>query len=294
MSSSDAKQACKSLPRVLIAVVAVAGLQAARAQSGHATATLEHGGMSMQDGAHADQARDPDGYADGYTLDSGKYVLPGARQLRLADEHAFGSLRFDRLENLHTHSRNATAFDMQAWFGGDYDRVVIKSEGEHAGGKLQEARSELLWSHAVASFWDAQVGWRRDSGIAPDRNWLALGFQGLAPDWFEVEATAYIRSEGRTALRVAAQRDYLLTQRLVLQPRGEASIHGKSDTARDIGSGLSDALFGLRLRYEFTRQFAPYLGVEWSHKFGQTAELARAAGEARGETRWVAGLRFWF
>ena len=116
----------------------------------------------------------------------------------------------------------------------------------------------------------------------------------MAPYWFEVDATAYLGGNGRTALRLGAEYELLLTQRLVLQPRAEFNLYGKSDLARDVGSGLSDGVFGLRLRYEFSRQFAPYFGVERIAKYGKTADLARNAGGVTGETRWVAGLRFWF
>jgi len=250
--------------------------------------------MSMHDGTAATGLRDSNAYSDGYTLDSGAYALPGSRQLRLADEHHFGSLLLNRMERLYTSDSNSTAFDAQAWFGRDYDRLVVKAEGDVAQGKLQDVRTELLWGHAISSFWDMQVGARHDGGIEPDRNWLAFGIQGLAPYWFELEATAYAGDNGKSALRLGAEYEFLLTQKLILQPRAEINLYGKSDSARDIGSGLSDGLAGLRLRYEFTRQFAPYAGIEWAGKFGQTADFARAASAKSSEKHLVAGVRFWF
>lgn len=255
---------------------------------------MDHGEMKMQGGPAPADARDPHAYSGGYTLESGPYARTGPRELRLADEHNFGALLVDRLEWAHTRDGNSTAYDAQAWFGRDYDRLVVKAEGDVAKGKLEEARTELLWGHAIATFWDTQLGVRYDSGAGPDRGWLAFGVQGLAPYWFEVDAAAYVGDEGRTALRLGAEYELLLTQKLVLQPRIELNLYGKSDQARGIGSGLSEAQTGLRLRYEFTRQFAPYIGVERVSTFGQTADLARAEGEKTGETRWVAGVRFWF
>lgn len=283
------------LPTLSMAVIAALGFSSAWAQADQDMAAMDHSNMNTQGGDAPADARDPHEYAGGNTLETGPYALPGPRQLKLADEHSFGSLLVDRLE--HVRVRNGgteTAYDAQAWFGRDYDKLVVKAEGEHARGKLQEARTELLWSHAIASYWDTQVGLRQDSGVGPDRGWLAVGVQGLAPYWFEVDATAYLGSNGRTALRLGAEYEMLLTQRLVLQPRAEFNVYGKNDLARDIGSGLSDGVFGVRLRYEFSRQFAPYIGVERISKFGKTADLARNAGEPTGETRWVAGLRFWF
>lgn len=258
------------------------------------TAGMDHGEMDMQGGSAPPDARDPHAYSGGYTLESGPYALPGPRVLRLSDEHNFGALLVDRLERVHTRDGNATAYDMQAWFGRNYNRLVVKAEGDVSQGELQEARTELLWGHAIATFWDTQLGMRYDSGAGPDRGWLAFGVQGLAPYWFEVDAAAYVGDNGRTALRLEAEYELLLTQKLVLQPRLEINAYGKNDEVLGIGSGLSDGAAGLRLRYEFTRQFAPYVGVERAGKFGKTADLARIAGEKTDETRWVAGVRFWF
>lgn len=255
---------------------------------------MDSGSMAMQGGSAPADARDPHAYSGGYTLGAGAYALPGGRQLHLADEHNFGALLVDRLERVYTDNGDATAYDAQAWFGRDYDRLVLKAEGDVARGRLQEARTEALWGHAVAPFWDTQLGARYDSGVGPDRGWLAFGIQGLAPYWFNVDATAYAGNSGRTAMRLGAEYELLLTQKLILQPRVEMNLYGKRDAAREIGSGLSDAAAGLRLRYEFTRQIAPYVGVEWARKFGGTAELVRAAGEDTRNTRLVAGLRFWF
>ncbi|QNM96770.1 copper resistance protein B [Chitinimonas koreensis] len=259
------------------------------------TPPMDHGDMQMQGGSTPADARDPNAYSDGLVRGAGAYAVPGVPALSLADEHRFGALLVDRLERSYAnHGGNATAYDMQGWFGRDFDKAVLKAEGDVAGGKLHDARMELLWGHAITPYWDTQLGLRYDTGTGPDRGWLAFGVQGLAPYWFDVEATGYVDNGGRTALRLAASYDLLLTQRFILQPRAEAQLYGKSDPERDIGNGLSNATLGLRLRYEFSRQFAPYIGVERSGSFGKTADLVRASGERAQETRWVAGVRFWF
>ena len=250
--------------------------------------------MQTQGGSAPPDARDPHAYAGGFTLQSGPYALDAKQRLRLADEASFGSVLFDNLEAVRTGGKTSGAYDILARFGRDYDKLVIKAEGEVAGGKVQDARTEALWSHAVSTFWDTQLGLRQDSGIGPDRTWLAFGVQGLAPYWFEVGATAYVGHGGRTALRLGAEYELLVTQKLIIQPRIEANLYGKSDTVRDIGKGLSDLTAGIRVRYELSRQFAPYVGVEWANRFGETADLARAAGESTRSTRYVAGVRFWF
>lgn len=257
---------------------------------------MDHGEMNMQGGPAPADARDPHAYSGGHTLESGPYALPGGRQLRLADEQYFPSLLVDRLEAVRAPGNTSSAYDFQARIGKDYDRLVVKAEGAVDAGKVQEASTELLWGHSIATFWDTQLGVRYDSGTGPgpDRGWLAFGVQGLAPYWFEVDATAYVGNNGRTAVGIQAEYELLLTQKLVLQPRIEASWYGKTDEPREIGRGLAEGSAGLRLRYEITRQFAPYFGVERVAKFGKTAEFAREAGEKTSDTRWVAGVRFWF
>jgi copper resistance protein B len=255
---------------------------------------MDHGEMQMQGGSPPADARDPHAYSDGFVRGSGKYSLEPGLRLRLGDEHRYSALLVNRLERSYGEDDNATAYDAQAWFGTSYDRLVVKAEGERSRGELEHARTELLWGHALAAYWDAQLGIRYDSGEGPNREWLAVGIQGLAPYWFELDATAYLGASGRTALRFEAEYELLVTQRLILQPRIEVNAYGKSDRDRGIGSGLSDAAVGLRLRYEITRQFAPYIGVEWVNRYGETKDLARQAGGRGSDTRLVAGIRFWF
>lgn len=245
---------------------------------------MDHG--AMQGGAPPPDARDPHAYSEGYGF--------GPMRPRMGDEDRFGSLLVDRLESMRARDNAAMAYELQGWYGNSYNRAVLKAEGEVDGGKLRDAHTELLWGHAVAAYWDAQLGVRYDSGEKPERTWLAFGVQGLAPYWFELDATVYVGEQGRTALRFEAEYELLLTQRLILQPRFEANVYGKRDVQRELGSGLSDAALGLRLRYEIRREFAPYVGIERARKYGDTAEFARAAGNDAGETLYVAGLRFWF
>lgn len=104
----------------------------------------------------------------------------------------------------------------------------------------------------------------------------------------------FIGDAGRTALRLGADYDVLLTQRLILSPELEMNMYGKDDPATGTGSGLSDIEAGLRLRYEIRREFAPYIGVNWSRLYGKTADFAQAAGGSVSDTQFTIGLRAWF
>ncbi|MCY0916213.1 copper resistance protein B [Massilia antarctica] len=242
---------------------------------------------SMQGGAPPPGARDPDGYSDGLALGH----MPG---MDMADDTIYSQVLIDRVEMFRSSGNHGQALDAQAWIGGDVDKLWFKIDGEREEGKLGATRTEALWNHAIATYWGLQTGVRHDFGDGPGRTWAALGVQGLAPYWFEVQATAYVGQGGRTALRFEPEYDLLLTQRLILQPNMKVNLYGKNDPERGIGSGLSDMEAGLRLRYEFSRKFAPYVGVVYNRKFGDTASFARAVGKPASETRLVGGVRVWF
>jgi copper resistance protein B len=170
--------------------------------------------------------------------------------------------------------------------------VWLKTEGGRAAGEETRASAELSWDRAVSQWWSLQIGARNDFGAGPSRSWLALGLEGVAPYWFQTEATLYLGEGGRTAARIKTEYDLYLTQRLVLQPKAEVNLYGRSDRARGVGAGWSDLEAGLRMRYEFRRELAPYVGLNWSRLFGSTADLARA--ERRHDLNVVVGVKFWF
>ncbi len=179
--------------------------------------------------------------------------------------------------------------------GTDYDKLWIKSEGTlQSSGTLDDGQQQFLYGRSVTTYFDLQGGLRSDIDSRPTRNWAAFGIQGLAPYFFDLELTGYVSGEGHLAGKLEASYDLLLTQRLILQPQIEVNLYSKADPARLVGAGFSDIDTGLRLRYEFTRNFAPYLGVVYEGKFGQTASYARRVGESTGDFRFVFGVRAWF
>ncbi|ATC84458.1 copper resistance protein B [Pseudoalteromonas sp. SCSIO 43095] len=249
--------------------------------------------MQPQGGSAPKDARDPHAYSAGTTLTEGPYALEGNERLTLADEHPFYALLGDRLE--YNEQANAGVFDLQAWYGTTFDRLVIKTEGDFSEGSIEENQTDILWGHAVSAYWDTQAGVRLDyNKEGENRQWLAFGLQGLAPYWFELDMTAYVGERGNTAFTLEAEYELLLTQKLIIQPRAEITLYGKNDKQNELGSGLSSSAIGFRVRYEFTRQFAPYIGVEWSNKFGNTADYATSSGQSSNNTAFVAGIKFWF
>jgi len=210
----------------------------------------------------------------------------------LAAEHAHGDrivamLVVDRLEAWTDDGEPGQHWSLQGWVGGDLQRVWLRSEGEREDGRLASGDIEALYGRSVAPWWDVVAGVRHDIGPGARRDWAALGVQGLAPYKFEVEATAYLGENGRSAARFEAEYDVLLTNRLILQPVVEAEWRDRRDADADTGAGLSKFEAGLRLRYEIVRRFAPYVGVV--HERREYAD-----GSDSRETRVVGGVRLWF
>ena len=218
---------------------------------------------------------------------------PGEMQ-PVMDQAIFAHAIFNQLEGRWNGSNTQFRWDGQGWIGADYDKLWIKSEGTLIKGALDDGQQQFLYSRAVTTYFDLQGGLRSDLDSRPTRNWAAFGIQGLAPYFFDLEVTGFVSGEGHLAAKLEASYDFLLTQRLILQPQIELNVYSKSDPARLVGAGLSDIDTGLRLRYGFDRKFAPYIGVVYQGKFGQTAIFARQAGESAGDFRFAFGVRVWF
>ncbi len=211
----------------------------------------------------------------------------------VADEHVFYHAIFDELEG-RFGSDNSFRWEGEAWAGTDINRVYLKSEGTVTSGDVEDGQQELLYARPISTYFNIQGGVRYDLDSRPGRGWAAFGVEGLSPLFFHVSATGYASSEGHLASELEGSYDLLLTQTLILQPQAELNFYSKADPARQLGSGLSDIDAGLRLRYEFSRKFAPYVGITYENKFGGTADFARAAGEHPSDLRFAVGVRVWF
>ncbi len=210
------------------------------------------------------------------------------------DDPLVTKVMIDQLETRITDGPDPLVLEADAWIGYDLHKLWFKADMERVGGDTEEAEAQLLYSRAIAPFWDVQVGWRRDIKPLPQRDYLALGFKGLAPYLFEVDAGIFLGEGGQTNARLQAEYEYLFTQKLVLAPEFTLNLYGQDDEERGIGTGLSDTSLGVRLRYEIRREFAPYVGVNWTRQYGDTADYTEAEGGDASDTQWVAGIRAWF
>lgn len=211
----------------------------------------------------------------------------------MGDDPLLMKTMIDRLEVQAADGPDPLVLEGQAWIGKDLNKLWLKADVEHVDGETEEAELQALYSRAVSPYWDFQLGLRSDVRPKPARDWLTLGFEGLAPYWFEINAALFVGEESRTALRLEAEYEWMLTQRWVLSPELALNAYSKDIPEIGIGSGVSDAEAGLRLRYEIRREFAPYIGINWTGSFGETADLAKEEGEDTSGTVIVVGVRAW-
>ena len=243
----------------------------------------------------------PDGKAD---LDS---VIPSGEKSRasgapaewkepVADDKLYGMALIDRLEYGDPKGTNNYLWDVQGWFGGDFNKLWLKTEGEGPthGGSPESTEFQALYNRMISPFWGVQGGLRYDINPNPDRGFAVLGVQGLAPYWFESDTALFVSEDGDVSFRGEFEYELLLTQRLILQPRLEVNLSARDTPEYGLGRGLNNTEMGVRLRYEIRREFAPYIGVRWEQKYGDTKDIAQAEGEATSSTAFVVGIRAWF
>ncbi|WP_111748482.1 copper resistance protein B [Salinisphaera orenii] len=243
----------------------------------------------------------PDGKADlDAVIPSGEKSsasgAPAAWQQPVNDDKPYSMVLVDRLEYGATDGPDNYLWDAQGWIGGDYNKFWLSTEGEGLtrGGSPESAQFEAKYARAIAPYFTAQGGLRYDTHPGDDRVFGVANVTGLAPYWFETDNSLYVSEDGVVSFAGEYEYELLLTQRVLLQPRLEFSVAASNASDYGLGSGLRSTEMGLRLRYEIRREFAPYVGVRWERKYGETRDMARDAGESGSSTAFVVGLRMWW
>ena len=279
---------------ILLAVVAlpVQAQTMADSQTDHGAHQATHDEPAVPQGATPPVPTD---HAAEAFYDSAVMARARAAMLKESGGIAFSQLMVDRLEYHAQKGGDGYRWKGEGWIGGDINRLMIKSEGEgEIGNTLESAELQALYGRAIDPWWNIVGGIRQDFRPQPQRTYATIGIEGLAPYWFEVEGQIFLSDSGDAHLRLEADYDQRITQRLILQPAVEVNFAAQNVPELGIGSGLSDVELGLRLRYEIAHEFAPYLGINWERKLGGSARYARAADEPFSATSLVAGVRFWF
>ena len=202
--------------------------------------------------------------------------------------------KLDQLEVRDSDEGNVTAWEGSLWVGRDFDKFWIKTEGERTSEGTEAAEIQLLYGRAVDSNWDLMVGLKHDAYPEPNREWLAIGFSGVAPYFFEVDSSLFLGEDGQANLRFEAEYEFMLTQKWVLSPEIEMNWFSEADEEIGVGKGFANLEAGLRLRYEINRQLAPYIGINHERLLGDSKDLAKLADAETKETQFVAGVAFWF
>lgn len=287
---------------VMIATLLLAGaaapVMAQADMQGHVHGAAPEAGAA-QDGAAEDAI--PKGVAPPVPTDHAAdalydpAVMQRARAIMTEENGGMTVSKF-MLDRLEFSPKNGGSYHWEAegWIGGDINRLALRSEGEgNSDEGLEDAEVQLLYSRALDPWWNVVAGVRQDFGSGPQRTYATIGIDGLAPYWFEVGAQAFVSDKGDAHFRLEAEYDQRISQKLILQPSAELNVAAQDVPELGIGSGFSDVELGLRLRYEITRDFAPYVGVKWERKLGGSARYARDDGEAVASTMVVFGIRFW-
>jgi copper resistance protein B len=209
------------------------------------------------------------------------------------DDPLLGLFLLDKFETSDAEGNAPLNWELDAWLGKDLNKFWVKSEGERIDGETEQS-NELLYSRAIASFWDVQLGLRQDRVGSTEREFLTLGIQGLAPYLFDSSTSIFVGENNQFGLSAQFEYSLLLTQRWRLTPDFKLNFWSEDDAEMGAGSGISAAEIGLRLRYEIRREFAPYIGIRWSKNYGNTADFAAEEGEDIDSTQLVAGVRIWF
>tara|TARA_R110000772_G_scaffold188095_1_gene299184 strand:+ start:96 stop:806 length:711 start_codon:yes stop_codon:yes gene_type:complete len=228
-----------------------------------------------------------------YTLCALIGLNPGLSRAAMADDPLLYNVIVNELES-NDSGGAPLSWNAQAWLGHDLHKLWIKTEGERLQSDTEELEVQALYGKAIRPYWDFQIGLRHDARPSPSQDWAVIGLQGLAPYFFEIDAALFIGDSGNTAFRLDAEYELLFTQKLILTPEIEMNFYGQDIPELELGAGFSDLSLALRLRYAIRREFAPYLGLEWSKYFGSSADFVSRNGALVSDTKVVAGLRLWF
>ena len=213
----------------------------------------------------------------------------------MAKEHGDGIFHMFQLEADYGGSKDGAvaSWDLDGWIGTDENKLWLKSEGERSDGHLEDAEVWALYSRNVSTFWDVQAGLRHDFQPT-STTYAVVGVNGLAPYFFETEAHFFVSDEGDVSARLRQENDFLLTQKLILQPYAEINLYAQDVPESDIGAGFSNGEIGLQTRYEITRKFAPYADIRYERKFGETSSIAKDNGEDNDSLIGSIGVKFMF
>jgi copper resistance protein B len=216
-------------------------------------------------------------------------------ELQREDRITYAQVLVERLELQARAGKAGYAWQGEASSGTDRDRLVIASEGQNEPGRgLEEAELHAKWRHAIDPWFNAELGVRYDLRPDPQRTYLIVGVEGLAPYWIDTEAQLFVSNKGEVQARLQLAVDQRITQRLVLRPAAEIDLSLQDVPELGITSRVPEWSLGARLRYELKANLAPYVGVEWRRDLADPNRDQSRDHSRRTGANVVVGVRAWF
>ena len=209
-------------------------------------------------------------------------------------EDFFLSTHIDHLEyRLGQGGQGATAVEGGLSYGGDHWKLhgLLEAEYSHDEDAWEALELQGRLSIPIADYWDAFGGVRYDDHPHPARSYAVVGITGLAPYFIETDMSLFLSERGSISARLKVEKDFLLTQRLIIQPQAEVGIVLNDGNEADAGKKNSVSDLGVRLRYEITRDVAPYIGVNYEREWGGYGSPLQGEQAQTGATSLLVGVR---
>ena len=76
----------------------------------------------------------------------------------MIDDPLLAMVLVDQFELRVSDGDTPLAWDAEGWVGYDLNKLWIKTESEYVDGQFEEAELQALYSRAIATYWDVQIG----------------------------------------------------------------------------------------------------------------------------------------
>ena len=210
-------------------------------------------------------------------------------------QSVFYGFQAEQAEIRFNNGEEVLAWDFDLTIGKDELKFVWRSEAEYSlnEDEFETLENQLRLATPISPFFDAVAGIRFDTPEGNDRVDGVIGIHGLAQQWIEVDADLFVSDD--PSIRLEAEYEGLITQRITFTPSIEVEIPLTDDLSRDFGD--FDPIFeiGARLSYDLIdRAVSPYVGVHYEFATGESGRRAQRGGGKRDEFFFVAGARMMF
>ena len=194
------------------------------------------------------------------------------------------------LVEVHFEGDESFFLDGSAAFGGERNKLLAKfTTGGSVGRKVDQIEGQLLYGRTIGRV-TLSAGVRHEFQPHPHLSYAVAGIEAEPVPDLTLEANAFLSERGDLLGELKAVYDLTVAQRVVLQPRVALNLAAQRVLDQDIDDGPTDVELGLRLRYELSGPFAPYVGLSHERLLDGSRRIARAAGDRVAATHLVIGF----